>query len=109
MTINNFLSSFRFCPKQQNVAVSLSVILCKLERIKRCSDSCKLSLQSSISPTLKACCFCSCQIALLLSLHKHERLRGYAPRTNLAHILFLLCFVPLSRIVPGLFAFLLTS
>src|SRR5690606_5380632 len=109
MMINSFPLNCRFCPERRNVVVFLWVVLYRRVRIKRCLDSYKPSLQSSISPTLKVCCFCNCQTALLLSSRKHVRLHGYARRKGLVHSPYPLYFVPLSRIVLIPFACFLIS
>src|SRR5690606_11647642 len=109
MTINSFLSSFRFCPKRRNVAVFLWATPCKRVRTRRFLDSYKPLLQSSTSPTLVVCCFCNCQTALLLSSRKHERLRGYARRKGLVHSPYPLYFVPSLHSVPKFFACFLIS
>src|SRR5690606_4338722 len=104
MKTNDFLSSFLFCPKQQNVAAFLWATQYKRVRTRRYLDSYKPLLRSSISPTLVVCCFCNCQTALLLSLRKLERLHDCAQRKGLVHILCPLYFVPLSHAVPKFFA-----
>src|SRR5690554_5654738 len=85
MTTNNSLLNSRFCPERRNVAAFLWATPYKRVRTRRYLDSYKPLLQSSISPTLKVCCFCNCQTALLLSLRKHERLRDYARHKGLVH------------------------
>src|SRR5690606_40435725 len=102
MKTNDFLSSLLFCPKQQNVEVSLCATPYKRVRTRRYLDNYKPLLQSSISPTLKVCCFCSCQTALLLLSRKHERLHDCARRKGLVHSPYPLYFVPSLHIVPTL-------